>query len=92
MTVATRVTLDSNAEKNYYTTDGNDPTKSSAPYSEPILINRTTTLKAIAVSEDGEVSEIATYYYVAAEKAAEVISSKVDGSILNPGDEVKLST
>ena len=92
LTVATRVTLDSNAEKIYYTTDGNDPTKSSAPYSEPILINRTTTLKAIAVSEDGEVSEIATYYYVAAEKAAEVISSKVDGSILNPGDEVKLST
>ena len=36
----------------YYTTDGNDPTTSSAVYSAPINISQNTTLKAIAVTED----------------------------------------
>lgn len=36
----------------YYTTDGNDPTTSSAVYSEPINISQNTTLKAIAVTEE----------------------------------------
>ena len=36
----------------YYTTNGNDPTTSSAVYSAPINISQNTTLKAIAVTED----------------------------------------
>ena len=36
----------------YYTTDGNDPTTSSAVYSDPINISQNTTLKAIAVTEE----------------------------------------
>ena len=46
----------------YYTTDGNDPTTSSAVYSAPINISQNTTLKAIAVTEDAT-SPVATATY-----------------------------
>ena len=36
----------------YYTTDGTNPTKDSLPYSGPITISSTTTLKAVAVNGD----------------------------------------
>ena len=90
LTVATRVTLSSGAEKIYYTTDGSEPTKSSSLYAEPILINRATTLKAIAVSEEGVISDVATYVYEAALKAASVVSSKSDGDVLEPGEQISL--
>ena len=90
LTAAVRVSLDSGAEKIYYTTDGTEPTKSSDLYNEPILINRTTTLKAIAVSEDGEVSDVATFQYTAAPKAAMPKSDLETGQMVEPGTKVKL--
>ncbi len=48
----------------YYTTDGTTPTASSTPYTQPILVEETTTLKAIAVNADGEESNVATGNYV----------------------------
>ena len=46
----------------YYTTNGNDPTTSSAVYSAPIAVNQTTTIKAIA--NNGELtSAVATATY-----------------------------
>lgn len=37
----------------YYTLDGTEPTGSSTLYSEPIEVNSTTTIKAVAIREDG---------------------------------------
>ena len=52
--------------KIYYTTDGTDPTKESTEYSEPFTVNETTTVKAIAVNENGS-SEVATATYTKVE-------------------------
>jgi len=48
----------------YYTTDGTTPTASSTPYTQPILVEETTTLKAIAINADNEESPVATAKYV----------------------------
>lgn len=92
LTIATRVELSSSVEKIYYTTDGTTPTESSSLYKEPILINRTTNLQAIAVSEDGEISDVASYQYTAALKAAAPTASHEDGTVLEPGTIVALHT
>jgi hypothetical protein len=47
----------------YYTIDGTTPTSNSARYTEPILVETTTTIKAIAVAE-GEESNVATGNYI----------------------------
>lgn len=56
----------------YYTTDGSEPTLDDEVYSSPLEITTTTTVKAIAVNENGE-SEIAeaTYTKVEAMSIAE---------------------
>ena len=92
LTVATRVELNSSADKIYYTTDGVTPTESSNLYKEPILINKTTTLKAIAVSADGEVSEVASFQYTAALKAEKPTASHDTNTVLEPGTIVALHT
>lgn len=92
LTVATRVELNSSADKIYYTTDGVTPTESSNLYKEPILINKTTTLKAIAVSADGEVSEVASFQYTAALKAEKPTASHDTNTVLEPGTVVALHT
>lgn len=92
LTIATRVTLASSSEKIYYTTDGTMPTESSALYAEPILINRTTTLKAIAVSGDGEISEVMSWQYVAAAKVSAPKANMGDQDVLEPGTVVMLRT
>lgn len=92
LTVATRVELNSSAETIYYTTDGVTPTEGSSLYKEPILINKTTNLKAIAVSADGEVSEVASFQYTAALKAEKPTASHDTGTVLEPGTVVALHT
>ena len=47
----------------YYTTNGADPTTTSTLYTNPINITSTTTLKAIAVKEGMNNSEIKTFVY-----------------------------
>jgi len=47
----------------YYTTDGTDPTSESTLYSQPIVIDKTTTIKAMAVAEGLENSDVQTFNY-----------------------------
>jgi len=47
----------------YYTTDGNDPTESSTPYTTPITVSANTTIKAIAIKEGMDNSSIASATY-----------------------------
>lgn len=47
-----------------YTTDGTEPSENSTVYTEPIYVETTTTLKAIAVSKDGEESNVATAKFI----------------------------
>lgn len=63
-----QVTISSEAGTTvYYTTDGSDPTISSTPYQGPFTVNYvdggTTTIKAVAVDDEGNVSTIATATY-----------------------------
>lgn len=61
----TMMTLSTNTEGAtiYYTTDGNDPTTSSTVYNSAIIIDRTLTIKAIAVKTGMANSEVMSQAY-----------------------------
>ena len=48
----------------HYTTDGTNPTEASAVYSTPISVSNTTTVKAIAVKDNYNNSEVAEVKYI----------------------------
>ncbi|HUT69840.1 MAG TPA: choice-of-anchor U domain-containing protein [Desulfatiglandales bacterium] len=51
----------------YYTTDGSEPTTSSVPYTSPLEIDETATVKVMAVDAVGNLSQSITEIYVIAE-------------------------
>lgn len=61
----TEVTLTSRTDNVtiYYTLDGSEPTKESTKYTEPILIDKNLTLKAIAINDADVTSEVKEYKY-----------------------------
>ncbi|UYZ21811.1 chitobiase/beta-hexosaminidase C-terminal domain-containing protein [Mesobacillus jeotgali] len=65
----------------YYTVDGSEPTIVSTVYSAPIAITADTTIKAIAVADSMENSDVAEYTYT-------VLSLKTISEVrtMNPGD------
>lgn len=54
---------DDSDAKIWYTLDGSNPTTASTPYSRPIAITDATTIKAIALKEGYEESEVETFEY-----------------------------
>ena len=72
----------------YYTLDGTDPTAESTVYAEPIAIAATTTVKAFAVKEGMNDSEIATALYTIEEPATPTAYTLITNNVaLVPGDK-----
>ncbi|MBM7551550.1 FN3 associated domain-containing protein [Thalassobacillus pellis] len=55
-----------------YTTDGTTPTAASTLYEQPIELTADTTIKAVAVRNNGETSEVAVFNYTILEPLDEV--------------------
>lgn len=74
----------------YFTTDGSTPTTASTVYSSPITISATKTLKALAVDQAGNQSDIATNTYTFATSStasSSTVSSPVSSvSIAQPSN------
>lgn len=71
----------------YYTTDGTPPSRSSLLYtSGGITVDRPITIKAIAITPQGDISDIVTYTYTTAIPANALIT--VDNSVGKPGQTV----
>ncbi|MBE7003331.1 MAG: hypothetical protein E7425_03475 [Ruminococcaceae bacterium] len=64
----------------YYTMDGKTPTTESTPYSDPVSVTETTTLKAIAVADGMIASDVATAAYTINYTYYTVFFNKQDGS------------
>lgn len=75
------IELKAEAGRIYYTTDGSDPTTSSNLYKKSIVIDKAVTIKAIAVADDLETSDISTFNYGFASQVAAPIASYASGEL-----------
>ncbi|MGB2821681.1 MAG: preprotein translocase subunit SecG [Phycisphaerae bacterium] len=88
LTEPTSVTIDCRTQGAviYYTLDGEDPDKDSAPYDKPVRIEPPMTLKARAFRGKWPPSAVATAEYTLAD-ANQVPTSRIDAPALKPGTE-----
>ncbi|MGN1180551.1 MAG: chitobiase/beta-hexosaminidase C-terminal domain-containing protein [Suilimivivens sp.] len=91
LTEKTSIVLKANKGKIYFTIDGTDPTKASNEYTAPIVVSKAMTIKAIAIEEGSENSEISTFSYTFAEKVKNITSSVPSGTVVQSGEIVKLN-
>ena len=84
-TEAQTVTISSATEgaSIYYTTDGSQPDTSSTPYRQPVTVNETTTIKAIAVKADMNNSTVASATFTINKGASDQMQ-KVSNPVISP--------
>ncbi len=77
----------------YYTTDGNVPTEASTVYEGPITVDTTMTIKAIAVDEAGNISNVASADYTIDldTDLPDPVTFSVPGGVYNSARSVELS-
>lgn len=80
------ITCDTEGAKIYYTLDGTTPTEESTEYTGKIIINNTTTLKAIAI-KDGKSSYVASATYTLPTTCANIAAMNA----LDNGTEFKFN-
>lgn len=68
--------------KIYYTTDGSEPTSSSAQYEAPFLVNGSCTVKAIAVCSGLETSAVSSKEVSVVSVSAPVVSLNAEGKLV----------
>ena len=74
----------------YYTIDGSIPTTKSSKYTGAITLKQSSLIKAIAIREDLNDSEITTYEYTVADLTTPFVRVETD-SIANKGDLISVS-
>ena len=76
------ISVSTTGTKIYYTTDGNNPTSKSTKYTTPFTCETTATIKAIAIKNGWNNSDIASYYHVVPPKKLDVvITNNVAGEL-----------
>ena len=79
-------------DKVYYTLDGSIPTESSTLYSDPLVIDKTTVVRAVKYSDDKFPSKTVTKTYLIDENSSlSVVSLTMDPKFLND-DEIGINT
>ena len=73
-----------------YTTNGEDPTISSTLYTEPIIVEETTTIKAISCDEEGLYSGIKSLTLTKVPVYTVTLSDNEEGLVTNIGGKVTL--
>lgn len=76
-----QVVLTAETGRIYYTTDGADPSTASTLYKDPIVIDTSVQIKAIAVAEDYEQSSISSFSYGFADQVEAPTASYASGEL-----------
>ncbi|MDD2601577.1 MAG: FN3 associated domain-containing protein [Prevotella sp.] len=82
---STQVSISADAGTSvYYTTDGNDPTKTSSVYSAPFTVDATKTVKAIAY-KDASASTVSSKTFTKAVESSDIadFASQSNGTVAN---------
>jgi len=91
LTKESNLVLKANRGSIYYTIDGSEPTRNSYKYEYPIVVYKDMIVKAIAIEEGFEDSNVSFFSYTFADRLEGLRASKQSGVLL-AGEVVELTT